>query len=129
MNLFLTEIVTNPIFPVFIGLICFLGGHHFSVGREKRKEFNEIAEPLNMRLEKEIDSPGSFTYPRKDFLLIERRMGILERWRFRRACKNYSYWTFSSPNLVYPDGGGFYYKDFSKVDSSIRRVQKFLKRK
>jgi hypothetical protein len=44
MVTFITEIITNPLFPVVTLLLGFLIGHRLAIGRDRRKEFNAASD-------------------------------------------------------------------------------------
>ena len=49
-----------PIITLIIGLLL---GHKLSLGRDKRKEFNDIATPIYIKLEKQLERANSDLYP------------------------------------------------------------------
>jgi hypothetical protein len=68
-----------PIFSILTFLIGLLVGNWLSIGRDKRKEFNDIAVPEYIKLKKQIDSlqTGNFIAGIEDFHILETRLSGL----------------------------------------------------
>ena len=80
-------VVRPTLDPVLVGLFTFaaglLLGHRLSLGREKRKEFNEAVEPVRAFFLAESESPSAYrkrpSQAEFDFLLQ-----VMSPWRRRR---------------------------------------------
>lgn len=52
---FFKSIFTNPTFSIITGLVGFLLGHYLTIGRDRRREFNEIAIPITLKLLRQLE--------------------------------------------------------------------------
>jgi len=61
---FLGEVIINPItLPTITFLLGLLGGHHFALSRDKRKEFNEVAKELGSKFYTYFETDNSYYLP------------------------------------------------------------------
>lgn len=82
-------------YPAILGLATFVIGLYFgnkqAIGRDRRKEFNEISKDPFIALNKQIEQlrvglPGQCV---SDFLLIYNHVHFYKRWLFRRHIERY----------------------------------------
>ena len=77
--------------PIIVGLFTFaaglLLGHRLSLGREKRKEFNEAVQPIRKYILAEIDSPSAYRKPpsKAELDVVIHCMWWHQRYRFQKA--------------------------------------------
>ena len=83
-------------YPAVLGLATFLIGLYLgnkqAIGRDRRKEFNELSQDAFVALNKQIEQtkhglPGQSV---ADFLLLYNYIPIYKRWLFRRHVKKYN---------------------------------------
>ena len=82
-------------YPAILSLATFFIGLYFgnkqAIGRDRRKEFNEISKDAFIALNKQIEQlkvglPGQCV---SDFLLIYNYVPFYKRWLFRRQIERY----------------------------------------
>jgi hypothetical protein len=77
----------SPYYTVLIGLLTFflglLVGHRLSLGRDRRKEFNDVAKRLR------IAWSETYTNDADDLVVFENTMGYWQRRHFRKAWATY----------------------------------------
>jgi hypothetical protein len=82
-------------YPSLLGLATFVIGLYFgnkqAIGRDRRKEFNEISEDAFIALNKQIEQlkvglPGQCV---SDFFLINNYVPFYKRWHFHRHVEIY----------------------------------------
>lgn len=124
-----TEIITN--IALFIAGLIF--GNWFAIGRDIRKEFNEIADVVYLKLNKELehvketgavaDGPNE-----KDFENLKRRLSFLRKRKFLETLKKYKN-SKSIDNWTQDEYNQPFYKDSKKVSESIQELLKFTARR
>jgi len=138
------EIIKEPTFGVVLGLVGFLIGNRFALNRDKRKEFNNLIEPLRLHLIEEKSNPSARTkmpishkkaWPtsikRSSMItvtLIREKLPIWKRKGFDRAVENYDE-SKSDENRIPDNMGGFDYKDTAKIVHAINNLLQYLKPK
>ncbi len=104
----------------------FLLGNRLAIGRDRRKEFNELIDSIRFSLMAERDNPGGFKSPDKVTLLKIRE--YLWRWQrkgFSRVVKKYEE-SKGTDNRESDKGGGFFYKDKRMISHAVDDLLKFL---
>jgi len=129
MNSFILEIITNPLFSIFTGLVCFLAGHRFTIGVDKRKEFNEVADELFLFLEKEQTCIGNLKVPTELLISVQRRSYFLERCKIKNKIDNYIKCVHSKDSHIVDFYSVVTYHDLNAAKNSIIALKKALKRK
>ncbi|MBX7228460.1 MAG: hypothetical protein K1X48_02490 [Burkholderiaceae bacterium] len=116
---------------VIVGIITFcLGvifGHRLTLWRDKRKEFNEIAQPIRETLlkEREIRSPIASGIGAIDADRLEFAMPFWRRCGFRKAWESYQ----NSKKETYQDSvGQSFYKTPENIALHIDNVLRYTKR-
>jgi hypothetical protein len=122
--------------PVFIaigsslltGLIGLLVGNRLAIGRDRRNEFNSLAEPIRKLLlrEKERLNPYSPIPDKIDLLLLRERLPFWKRKRFDQALFNYQK-SKNEKNIIRDRYGSVSYKDQFLVVHSIDTLLKIKK--
>jgi hypothetical protein len=104
-------------------------GHWLSLHRDKRKEFNDLADKIFLQFGRQATDPAPLTtMPGDDVRLLRRRMWWLERIRFDAAVDNYE--KIASKQKTKSDGMGLIrYVDDTEIKKAAARVCKFLHRK
>jgi hypothetical protein len=110
------------------GLIGLLVGNRMAIGRDKRKEFNAIAEPIRIILLQEREKLSSCSaIPNKvDLVLFRERLPFWKRGAFDRALQNYQK-SKSEENLVRDQYGSVFYKNRPLVIHNIDSLLKITK--
>ena len=104
--------------------------HKFSVVRDRRNEFNELADPLRATFQAIIRSHNPIGLGPSDAAIdrISERMGTLACRAFRHAIKKYYQAEAQAP--CHEDGhGGIVCDDPTEVQKAAKKVLKYLHRK
>ena len=107
---FFIGILTSPAFPIVTLLIGFLLGHYLTIGRDRRKEFNELIKSVRLMLWFIRDYPCSNAMQPSniDYRLIREKLPFWKRKGFDRAVKSYEQSKGAYHDKRKPDGmGGF----------------------
>lgn len=110
-------------------LIGTLFGHWLAIHRDRRAEFNELADGLFLIIEKQAASPNPYPrFPYDDLRLLRRHMSWYQRIRFDAAIENYE--KASGPDNYRADAyGQCFYKDDEIVKKAAKRPCRFLHRR
>ena len=109
-------------------LIGYLAVNRLAIGRDRRKEFNRLIEPLrlmllNMRNYPSSDLNGAWEIT---FTLIHEKLPFWRRKFLDIAVENYK--KSKSDENRNPNGmGGFSYKDTQKITHAVNDLLEFLK--
>jgi hypothetical protein len=127
---FFQQIITHPFFGLVGGLIGFLIGNRFALDRDKRKEFNNLIEPLRHDLIGVKNHPnskiqGSWMIT---VALIREKLPIWKRKGFDKAVENYNK-SKSDENIERDNMGGFTYKDTKRIVDAANLFLRYLKPK
>jgi hypothetical protein len=119
--------------PYLLSLLTFFFGlflgHRLTLWRDRRKEFNDIAQPIRDVLLKEIENPTPYSVgPSK--IDADRLESVLHFWQ-RRAFRNcWLTYEKSKQESVYQDPvGQCFYKTTENVVASIDNVLRYTRRK
>ena len=108
-------------------LVGVLIGNHLAIGRDKRREFKTLVDPVRMLLLLERGKPTPYhkTPSHWDFILISEKMPCWKRGRFDRAVRDY----FKGKNADNRDNqnGKFFYRNQEIVARAVENLLKFLK--
>lgn len=120
-----TEIALLNVASLFIG---FLIGNYLAIGRDRRREFNALIDPIRAKLFFERKYPGTdsglivgFT-----FVAIRERLLFWKRKGFDIAIDNYKK-SKGVDNQERDTMGGFSYKDRAIIVHAIDDLMKYLK--
>jgi len=110
------------------GLIGLLVGNRLAIGRDRRKEFNSLAEPIWDLLFREKERPTPYNaIPHKvDFGLFRERLPFWKRRAFDRALQNYQK-SKNEQNWERDQYGSVYYKDKTLIIHTIEALLKIIK--
>ena len=73
-----------------LGLLTGYVGHRFSLRRERRREFNEVADRLFLAFDAQERDPSPLRrLPTDDMRLVRRHLGWYRRWHYDRAMERY----------------------------------------
>lgn len=122
-------------YPAVLALVTFVIGLYVgnkqAIGRDKRKEFNDLSENAFIVLNKQLESlkhglPGPTV---DDFLLISSRIPLYKRWLFRRHVKSYQGAEQDISDYGLTNGGdGNYDKEaLAKLQSAVKALLCYLK--
>lgn len=126
---FLYQITKNPIFGFICGLIGFFIGNRLALGRDKRKEFNKIIEPIRtILLTEKINLGYAPGIKDIDILKLREELAFWKRSRFDIAVKEYKR-SKSNENMEKDDMGGFSFKNTEMLIHTINNLLTFTKRK
>ena len=134
MQDFLYFIKTYPAFisliAVVSGMIGVFVGHWLTLGRDRRKEFNELVDWIRPALfnEKERLSPMSKGVDKIQFISFSEVLPFWKRHCFDKAVEQYKKST-SNENYVQDSAGQVFYKDTKTVVHSIDSLLRFMKKK
>lgn len=122
---------------LIVNIILFLAGliigNWLAIGRDKRKEFNQIADKVCLALKKQKqrveENSAVVTRPEEnDLEKLKRRISIFKKKSFEESLNRYIDAT-SSKNWKQDEYGQPFYKDSQKVIQSIEDLLSYTKRK
>ncbi len=126
--MFLTESVA---LSLITGLVGYLIGNRLAIDRDKRREFNDLVDPIRRDLFSVRNCPSSSNLRGAyliTFSLICDKLPFWKRRGFDRAVKNYE--KSKSDENRNPDGmGGFSYKNTDRIIRAVNDLLKYLKPK
>ena len=129
---FFYNIITDPFFGIVWALIGFFIGNRFNIDRDKRKEFNDLINPIRRELIGIKNNPrsgltGSWYIT---LFLISEKLPFWRRKTFSAAVENYKK-SKSSDNInMNIDGmGGWSYKDTEWIIHCVNNLLKYIKPK
>jgi len=127
---FIKQIINDPTFGFIWGLIGFLIGNRLSIDRDRRREFNNLIDPIRRDLVGGIYLPGSSKYKSwmMTFPLIREKLSFWKKRGLDRAVENYTK-SIGDENRESDGGGGFNYKNKEIIDQAAKEILKFLKPK
>ena len=117
----LEEIITSH--PEIFGFITFLVGgllgNRYAIGRDRRKEFNEVADEIALSLIKKKEGAVQkliWSGPTNDQLEnLKRRSSFFKRKSVKRACTQYINAITNLDNQKSGSGGQPFYKNSDKI--------------
>lgn len=126
------DVVTNPLFGVLTALIGFFCGHRVALWRDRRKEFNEVADILFRALlteKKGMAGPSPLVAGPsiEDFHVFRRHLGWLRRRQFDIALRDYQK-AKGPENHTRNVVGDVFYEDDLRVSYAINRLIEFTER-
>ena len=110
-----------------MGLVGFYSGHRFTLWGAQRKEFNELADPLFIKLSKERENPGGCFVTSMELEVFSRRLPSRKRKGFNR--RKEEYYKAKNENLGVDAYGGPIYHDTTSIVAAIDELIKFTNRK
>lgn len=124
------QFIANPAFAILTGCIGFFFGHRIALSRDKRKEYNEIADRIYLALKKErerleapIGGPNE-----DDFRLFSRHLGFFERKSFESNYNRYKSVKTGGNTYIDSFGQQFYLNEVL-VRNAIDKLTKNVKRR
>ena len=104
--------------------------HYFSGNRDRRKEFNEAAEVLNIKLIAERNNASPFAHSPTDieFELFSQRLPFWKKEGFDRYVNKYTK-TKTDNERQNSETGEISYHDKAPIVSAVTELLKFTKRK
>lgn len=128
----LHEVFTsNPELTACFGfLVGLLVGHRLELGRDKRKEFNEISHQLRSKLLEEKESPSPYSAVANK-VEIDQFESVLPFWQlscFRKAWNAYDYAKKKSIKRD-PDYGSISFENHDEIIKYIDRLLRFTIKK
>ncbi|WP_336938254.1 hypothetical protein [Vibrio cholerae] len=98
------ELLDNPIFTGIFGvLIGALLGHRLALGRDKRKEYNEVVVPLKSAIQKEANNPRPFII---DSTLVNAVQFKIPPSHYRKLTNEYQKYTGTMTKAIYSNDWG-----------------------
>ena len=121
----------NHVGTLLFGFACTLFGYfvgnRLAIGRDKRREFNALIDPVRSSLIGERSHPGGFKTPSDiTFLKISESLPFWKRRRFDRAVKAYKN-SKGSENKEKDGMGGFSWIDESIIVHAVDNLLSYLK--
>ena len=72
---------------VFVGAII---GNRLAIGRDKRKEFNALADPIRLKLNAQIENNGkAFSASKEDLTILKDHISFLKKGKYEKAKNEY----------------------------------------
>jgi hypothetical protein len=121
---YLDGIIGGIIGTVF-GTICV---HRLALWRDRRKEFNEIAQPIRELLLKERNA-GSPNQPGLTALKADQIENVLPWWEKRSFRSTWNAYEKSKENITRDSMGGVSYEDFDEIAGHIDGLLRYTKRR
>lgn len=116
---------------VLIGVIL---GHRLSIGREKRKEFNDVALPIfeNLERQKSLAKRGAHPDPsgafgEDDFILLKQHLGLFKAKTLDSAIKKYEHEKKKCGN--WNTHGIYEFTNGDNIIAAIGKLQRYVRRK
>jgi len=102
--------------------------HWLELGRERRKEFNELADKFFIKVDVNIEATSAqeVHISESDIKQIRRRMGCLKKWKFDRAMARFHEAASDTHRDTF---GHSYYTDPVRVTVALKGIAKCLDRK
>ena len=122
------EPATQVMIAAFSALLGGGVGYRLGLASERRKEYNEIADRLFLKVNQELreHSAGHFYIDDGDVALMRRRMGPLQRRRFDSA---YSGFVSASKEKWTDAAGQSFFRDVDSVNAALKELASVLKRR
>ena len=116
------------LFGLATALIGYLVGNWLTIGRDRRKEFNDLIGPirndlLGVRNHPDSNLKGSWMIA---FTMIRERLPFWKRKGFDRAVENYKK-SKGADNQGRDEMGGWFYKDTAIIVHAVNDLLRFLK--
>ena len=118
---------------VLLNLITFLAGllvgNRLAIGRDKRKEFNEAAQPIRAWLLSEVEQPSPYS-PRPNVVQIDAFVSYLPFWKrsgFREAYKRQD--CARQDAMEQNSIGGVSYKDDNHIKEWLNTLLRYTERR
>lgn len=119
---------------VWINLAVFLSGlfigNRLAIGRDRRREYNAVAERLRKELTQFLERPDPYrSFPSRtelsEFALF---LSVLQRRRFQVAVDE-CFHAMSGTNQVRDSVGQVHFDQEQVVEASVRKLLKYVRRK
>ena len=118
------DVITSGIIGGIIGGIF---GHRLSLRRDRRKEFNEIAEPIRELLLKERRDRSPYVRGLTK-IKVDQLESVLPWWSKRRFRTIWNAYQKSKEQLAVDPVGGRSYRSFDEIAVHIDRLLRYTKR-
>lgn len=120
-----TESIALPLIGVLIG---YLVGNRLAIDRDRRREFNNLIEPIRLALLNARKNPTSDYKDLNDikFALVCEKLHFWQRKSFDRAVENYKK-SKNDDNRDRDAMGGFSYKDTESIVHAVDDLLGFVK--
>ena len=117
-----------PWIAIASSLTTLLIGYRLGINSERRKEYNELADPLYTKLNRRLSAASAHTFAIDEQTrdAVRRRMGIIQRRKFDAALREFD---TATAKTTQDDCGQVHYTDVDAVNASLLKLAKVLKRK
>jgi len=110
----------------FVGLFV---GNRLAIGRDKRKEFNEAAQPIRAWLLMEVEWPSPYS-PRPNVVQIDAFLSYLSFWKRRGFREAYKRQDCARQDAIERDSvGGVSYKDDNHIKEWLNALLRYTERR
>jgi hypothetical protein len=110
----------------FVGLFV---GNRLAIGRDKRKEFNEAAQPIRAWLLKEVGQPSPYS-PRPNSIQIDAFASYLQFWKRYRFLESYKRQDCARQDAMEQDSiGSVFYRDDKYIKECLNALLRYTKRR
>ena len=122
-----------PIEPILYNLmsalIGFFTGNRLAIDRDRRREFNDLVNPIRLLVLEEREKPTSrsISPTNIEFALVREKLFIIKRKSFDRAVVNYKKSKGADNQEQSQTSGQPHYKDTTIIVHAIDDLLKFLK--
>lgn len=119
-------VVTSGIGGAVVGLLV---GNWLAIGRDKRKEFNEAAQPIRAWLLSEVEQPSPYSPP-PNVVQIDAFVSYLPFWKRRGFLKAYKRQDCARRDAVETDSyGQSSYKDDNHIKKWLNTLLRYTKKR
>ena len=120
-------------YPEMFGILMFLCGallgHWLSIGRDKRKEFNELADTIRSRFEKQAANPSIYNKTlADDVALLRHHMTRKKQQKYDKAIENYKA-AIGEANHSFNAAHEVFYTNKELVAQAAQAIVNFLPRR
>ena len=122
----MNELIIQIGISSFVAFLGGLVGYRLGIRSDRRKEYNELAEPFFVKANQEIHSFRMIHFDQSEIDILRRRMGYWQRRRFDAAIVEFRE---AANGTKRDEAGQPFYTDVEGVNRALKKIAGVLKRK